>query len=175
MMAYGNIIVVAIVLIIIIAPLDIAGQNNEQIIFRITNRMVSLNEIRNSSILLESYAPHSIASSISPVQTITTDPLITIRIESETDGVIIYHYSDMLHSTSSFTPRNSQYQVEIKNNGHVDNVLVNLTIIQTGPANTTLNIPENDIIIIVISLLLISCVPIVLLTTTIILFKRRHQ
>jgi len=170
-----GILVTIFILTILLTPPPVAAQDTDLAILEIINLNLSLNEIHRTNVDLEPYAPHIAESNMSSVNTSVVESIVTIHITSESDSYHIEHYKEFLHHSLEFTPLVSYYQVDIRNEGHVNAVLVNLTIKQIGPPTTAFYSPEAMIFVVVVPLTLANILPIVPLIAVITLYKKKRR
>ncbi|MFW9846560.1 MAG: hypothetical protein ACFFD6_07425, partial [Candidatus Thorarchaeota archaeon] len=131
-------------------------------------------EVYQTTVAVEPHAPYRIVSDISPSVVATSEALVTIRLYSEwaLGGKGIVHRSDNEHRNATWTPKVTEYELNITNEGHLEEVSVNLTITQTG-APTISVVPGDDLISrAFVPLALIIVVPPALFAVTFVLYKK---
>ena len=166
---------VAALLIVAIVPLTpgLVLQYEETVVIQKTNLTLQSGESYWTTFTLEPYAPHTTESDIDPIDSSITEPLIRIRIDSETRSLTILHRGDTRHSNSSFTPTSQSYTLNITNMGYIQEISVNLTITQTGEPPTNLFPPERILSEILLPVGLMVTIPLGALYGMIMLYKKR--
>lgn len=166
---------VAALLIAAIAPLTpgLVVQYAETVVIQKTNLTLQSGESYWTTFILEPYAPHIIESDIDPIDPSIAEPLIRIRIDSETRAKTILHRGDTRHSNSSFTPTIELHTLNITNMGYIQEISVNFTITQTGEPPTNLFPPERVLSEILLPVGLMVAIPLGALYGMIMLYKKR--
>lgn len=165
----GLIIVLLLVVVSIQVPV-----RAEVVIFRVRDLTLVANEVYHTTISVEPHAPYRIVSDISPSMAETAEELVTMQLHSEwaLGGVSIIHRSDNGHMNVTWTPMVAEYELNITNWGHLEEVSVNLTITQTG-APTISVVPYDDLVSrAFVPLALIMVVPPALFAVTFVLYKK---
>lgn len=134
------------------------AQGMNDVVWEVNDLHLSKNETYTDSVSLEPYAPHRIEYHVREVNTTVEEPLLVIELNSDKGSTTMRVFHDSLQRNSSYTPRTSNYQLQISNRGYVDTIL-NLTINQTGEPvpPTTIDIEHN----IVPPLVLATLIPMV--------------
>ncbi len=168
-------LLVAALLIVAIAPLTpgLVLQYEETVVIQKTNLTLQSGESYWTTFTLEPYAPHTTESDIDPIDPSIAEPLIRIRIDSETHSKTILHRGDTRHSNSSFTPTSQSYTLNITNMGYIREISVNFTITQTGEPPTNLFPPERVLSEILLPVGLMVAIPLGALYGIIMLCKKR--
>jgi len=166
---------VAALLIVAIVPLTpgLLLQYEETVVIQKTNLTLQSGESYWTTFTLEPYAPHTTESDIDPIDPSIAEPLIRIRIDSETRSLTILHRGDRRHSNSSFTPTSQSYTLNITNMGYIQEISVNFTITQTGEPPTNLFPPERVLSEILLPVGLMVAIPLGALYGMIMLYKKR--
>ncbi|MFQ5883823.1 MAG: hypothetical protein ACE5IO_01835 [Thermoplasmata archaeon] len=163
------VLVIVLVLMLALSPTVAVAEEYERIVFRVHNLPLPLDEVYRTQLLVQENAPHVIEIDSSPTDPSTSDIILMVDIDSESDQIVMVHRGGVNSSTENWQPFFSQYSLEITNNGHF-NLTVNMTIIQTGPPATRNSFELWDVLAPVITL---TVVPPVILALVLALYGRR--
>lgn len=153
---------IPIVCILLVSILPIANQESydyEQTVLRINDLVMSLNEVYETDIVVHQKTLHSIEVESNPSDPQIMNPVVTIDIDSDIDGKIIFHRGDVEYSVRNWTPATTGYHIEIKNNGYIDNLSVSLVIMQIEPAEVESVAPISRFAGILISIAMLTIIP----------------
>ena len=160
-----------IVLIVLLSTPTIEAQDDDSIVFEITNLYLPKNETYSQHVSLVPYAPHNLEFEVSHVNTSISNTLATIWLHSDKGSIGLYVYHHTSHRNSSYTPRTSDFTLDIENKGYVD-IFINFTITQTGDQITAFYEPEDvksEVIIPVVGFVIL---PIIIPIIIIALYRR---
>lgn len=164
-----------LLIIIQTPPLSIVdtSQTEHDAILNIVNLRLELDETWSDDVYLTRYAPHNITSSIYPTDPIIEETIVYVSLLSDENSIIISHRGDSPWQEGEFLPMTELYTVEVKNNGQLEEVFVNVSIVQTGPAETPTPIESNWLTGAVILVLFVTVVPLVVLALSIAYYRKR--
>ena len=141
-------------------------------VFSVTDLHLLSNQSYSVHVFLESNAPHNITSTINPVDPLMTELAIYVTIISERGSLQFGHRGDVQNRTVSFTPLSHLYTLEISNMGHINCVVVNLTIVQVG-SPVTHYYPQEDLLLLLFSVVILITFPVGVVVVILIIIKRR--
>lgn len=125
-------LVTVFVLVIACSPTIVKAEDFRQVVFRVHDMFLQVDEVYQTQLLIQANAPHVIEINSSPTDPSITDIILLVDIDSEFDGKVMVHRGGVNHSSRSWQPLSSEYSLEIVNYGYL-NLTVSMTIIQTGP------------------------------------------
>ncbi|MHA2208369.1 MAG: hypothetical protein ACXABV_04300 [Candidatus Thorarchaeota archaeon] len=166
--------ILTLVILVVFVQLQIPAK--AQTVSRIQNLRLVANEVYSTMVTVQPYAQYRIVSDISPSFADTSEVLVFIDLNSQwaLGGVGFPHRSGDAHRNVTWTPEVTEYELNITNKGHLEEVFVNLTIKQTGAPTVTV-VPYDDLVArAFVPLALIIVVPPVMFAVTFALYKRRR-
>jgi hypothetical protein len=166
-------IVILFFILLPTATLQFKFYEDKKIIFKKDNFFLPKNENYRKNLFLQPYALHEIQYQVQPSNISTLNPLVIISLTSNLGSIIIRIFNNSLSFNESYTPRTSNYRLEIKNEGYTD-INMNFTITQIGEPITSFYKPEAIVAEIIIPIILLLYLSILIPISMIAIFRRKH-
>ena len=124
-MKWWQLVSIMLLIVILVSP-SIDAQDDEQVVLEIINLYLPRNDEYSRPVTLETYAPHNIECQAMPVNATSIGGFVVFNLHSEEGRARYGVWDGHLLTNRSFTPRTSNYQLDITNECEVD-VYVNQT------------------------------------------------
>jgi hypothetical protein len=147
------------------------SQNEDNTVLEIINLYLPKNETHDRPVTLVSYAPHELDYQVSPVNVTVSEALARIRLDSDEGSITLIVYHNTLHHNTSFTPRTSNFNLNIENEGYVD-ISINFTITQIGDPITAFYSKEDVTSKVLIPSIIIIIIPLIIPLVGIAIYRR---
>jgi hypothetical protein len=109
------------------------SQSTYEPICQIVNLNLTLDQTYHRPLIMVASAPYCVVSSIHPSNSSIVEPIVIISLVWDEGSREIYHRGDSPHQNITFVPVKESHSLTIANNGQIQMVSVNLTIVQVGP------------------------------------------
>ncbi|TFH11661.1 MAG: hypothetical protein E4H14_00450 [Candidatus Thorarchaeota archaeon] len=174
MASYGNQVIAGILLLIIFSSGGVVAQTEENVILELTS--ISLQSERSflTEIIFSPYETYRITSDIFPTDETIIEPLIRIRISSDTNSITRVHRGDSKYGNSTFVPYTHQYLVNVTNMGLLPVITFNLTILQTSDSRSNPFAQEIVLQNALIALVIITIIPLGIIYLGLVGFRKRQ-
>ena len=170
----------ALVLLLLLAviqrpPFIFTGtsQNDHIVVLNLVNLRLGMYELWSDRVYLTRYAPHSITSSIYPTDPTIEDTIVYVSLLSDEDSTIISNRGDSPWLKIEFMPLAESYTLEVKNNGQLEEVFINVSIVQEGPGATPTFVGLDLLATLAFLFLLATVIPLVALALSIAYYRNR--